>query len=309
MKKVLLITIIIVIALSITFSFIGCKSKITQINTDFEDVPEGATIATGLSALTLFDQAIATTYAGDFKRVNTLDFTAEPIKVGSLGGTQTLDEICEYYKVGDTMLRNLVAKGAGSEAKDNTGIKVFYYNGTIAKIAEATGESIEINFEDVDYSQIEDLVEDCTNTEDRLEDYNNFTSYVRTTDKLAEDHVDEVYVYGNLYYATIKFDMNVGTINSGIQEAIDRAVEGATGSIANTITWQQNTVWNCIFEKIGDDFYLKKTYLYEVYTGKTQAFGPFTTTVPCSQSHISEFFYGEDIDVPQNLIELLGMDN
>ncbi len=299
MKKFLLIVVAMMLILSVSVGLFACKKvEGSVISTDFDDVPEDAAIATGLSALTLFDQAIANTYAGDFKRVNTLDFYTDAL----LGQKQ--DEVASYYKVGETFMRTLVVKGEGSIAKNNTGIRVFYYDGETAKIAENVDRKVAIDFESPDYAQVANHVANCTDTEARLEDYNRFTSYVRTTDKLATNHNDQVLFKDNLYYATIKFNMNVGTVNSGIQEAIDRAVEEATGADANSINWTTDTVWNCIFIKIGDVFYLKKTYLYENYKGKQR--GIINAT--CVQSHISEFSYGGEINLPTSLITMLGME-
>lgn len=302
MKKLLWVIIVVTLVLSVSVGLVACK-KFVPIETDFEDVPEDAVIAEGLSALTVFNDAIENTYAGDFKRVNTLDFATE----APLVGTQSLDEVSSYYKVGNTFMRTLIAKGDGVIAKDNTAIKLFYNDGEAAKVAEKSYSKLAINFDTPDYTQVEDLVEVCTDIADRMEDYLRFTSYIRTTEKLASDHVDEVYEKDGVYYATIKFDMNVGTTNSGIQPDIDDAVEEATNSIPETINWQQDTTWNCIFIKQGNDFYLKKTYLYESYEGKSDTFVG-EITAPCNQLHISEFSYGEDIDMPAEIITLLGMD-
>lgn len=302
MKKIILLMVVISLIAAISVGFAGCKTEMPDVNSDFEDVPSDAVIATGLSALTLFDEAIANTYEGNYKRVNTLDFLTVAL------GEQRQLEVASYYKIDDTYMRTVAVQASGSIAAKNTGVKLFYYDGETAKIAERTGKKVVVNFESADFDQLSSYVENCNDTEERLEDYDHFTSYVRTTDKLASDHSDEVRFKGDLYYATIKFKMNVGTENSGIQEAIDRAVESATGAVANSINWTADTVWNCIFIKIGDDFYLKKTYLYENYEGKQEAILGAQITAPCTQSHISEFSYGEDIDMPEALITLLGME-
>ncbi|NCA67327.1 MAG: hypothetical protein EOM87_04595, partial [Clostridia bacterium] len=70
MKRFLLIVIAIMLVITVSAGFAGCKKEMRVINSAFDDMPEGTSVASGLSALTLFDEAIANTYAGDFKRVN-----------------------------------------------------------------------------------------------------------------------------------------------------------------------------------------------------------------------------------------------
>jgi len=290
MKKISLIVSLLLI-ISMTMFFTSCNDEKPELSNSW-DVPDYATqgeIEDGLSALTVFNEALQNYYdAENMVFIRSMDFDA-----GAIATQQTID-ITKFN--GDLAFTQGTKQGtvAGKSFDANR----FYYDGTNAYQCPVRGDDAESrfpalgteNWEGLTYSPYDDSEK---SVETKLTEIRNFTLYVINQDTLADSHDDKVYELDDKYYICLTIDC-MGIEEDTTQKVVEEDIMRGLGDTAKpgTFEWVSDTKLYLEITEIDGEYYITARSLQENYKA-------VQTILPVTCVQVTSGTYSYDAEVAQ----------
>lgn len=290
MKKLLIVMLISIIAVTLLLAS-GCeKEPVTLENSwDVPDYVTSGTVVSGLSALTVFNEALANYNDAEYMTfIRSMDFDA-----GIAGKQQTID--ITKYNNGSTFTQGTKQGTGAGESYDATR---FYYDGTNAFECKVREDAAETRFPALgteDWSGLTYAAYDATDksVSDKLTEIKRFSLYVFNLDTLSDNHNDSVYLLDGKYYICLTIDcMDITT--GGVQKAVEDDIMSGLGAnaVAGSFEWKADTKLYMELTKIDDQFYITARNLQENYQADQKQFG-IDIPVECTQVTSGTYAYEE----------------
>ncbi len=294
MKKLIKVTIILVVLITTLFCFIGCKAKDIEVSDDLA-LNKGEVVS-GLSAYTLASSAYNNWKNNVFPNHLRTEYFTFSVNEGKMATRQAR----QIYKVdnGD-IFSEQVTINTGVVAGSNYAVKLSYDAETETGYAYVLKGNKKVLGEEPDIYAISDwgspdvytMKENQAEIEKFKKDYKKMiTTYnLDSVEYLDDTHDDTVYTYApdpTKYLCTVTIDMSLEAQKT-VQQVAKAEFENALRVKEDSIDMEPVTI-TFLVEKVDDTYRVLQWVSKEVYTGFRLG------TQSCAQSYKATFSYNEN---------------